>query len=536
MKTSFSKSAIAVLTFAFVIRLAATLAAPVINLDGIFYINQAKALVQGSIAEDITCLLGFLPLNSILIALVSLFLPSWIIAAKTVSLFCGWAILLSVYLIAKRFFEERICILLLLLFSLIPVLVNSSVEIIRDPVAWMFFSFAILLFIRDQEKKSLTSLFFCGVLFLLASWARGEFFFLYLASGLFLFITRHPKQIRITAFLSLFAPLAIFFLLAMHVDLFSQVQQYLRKLPSLEPQTADGFLGRYSGLQEQIKLISSNLPVDGSAFALKNFLPVAANLLWLIAFGMIVTHLCEALFYFYLLFFLAGLPLVNKAIQTDLRLRYFLWMTMAAFFLVYAQVLNIWVLEYRWLGPIILSAAIFAGYGIQRLDLAMREKLHLSPKIVAILLGCLIIFPGAVKLLRQNDNHQIPFLEIAKNIDNEQRENRIPVHIAATEKIKHPRALIAFYANLPLPQAVCINNDPIITPKDMKDLTTFVAKLKKKNTKYFLIDDSFKIENTGGNRQLDLSQVAEQLGEWRHNEIEKITLYRLKDVSSSPQP
>jgi hypothetical protein len=535
MKVSFSKSAIAVLTFAFAIRLAATLAVPVINLDGIFYINQAKALVQGSIAEDLTCLLGFLSLNSILIAFVSFFLPSWIIAAKTVSLFCGWAILLSVYLIAKRFFEERICILLLLLFSLIPVLVNSSVEIIRDPVAWMFFAFALLLFIRDQEKNSLAGLFFCGGLFLLASWARGEFFLLYLASGLFLLITRHPHRIRITAFLSLFAPLAIVVLLAMHVDLFSQIHQYLRKPPPIDTETAKGLLGLYGGLQEQTRLLATNLPGDGAVFALKNFLPEAANLLWLVAFGMIVTHLCEAVFYFYLPLFLTGLPLINKAIRTDLRLRYFLWMTMVAFLLVYAQVINVWVLEYRWLGPIILSAAIFAGYGIQRLDLALREKLHLSPKVAAILLGGLIILPGAAKLLRQNDNHQVIFLEIAKTIHNEQRGNRGPVHIAATEKIGHPRALIAFYANLALPQAVCINDDPIITQKDIENPTTFVAKLKNKDTQYFLIDESCKMENESGNRQLHLSQVAKQLGEWHHNKTGKIILYRLKDVSSPLQ-
>src|SRR3989339_545138 len=129
MRATFSKSAIIVLILAFAIRLSATMAATVINLDGILYINQAKSLMQGNIAKDLACLFGFLPFNSVLIAFFSLLLPGWIVAAKTVSLLCGWSALVPVYLIAKRFFEERICILLLLLFSFIPVLVNSSVEI-----------------------------------------------------------------------------------------------------------------------------------------------------------------------------------------------------------------------------------------------------------------------------------------------------------------------------------------------------------------------------------------------------------------------
>lgn len=526
MKATFSRSAIAVLTFAFAIRLAATLATPVINLDGILYINQAKALMQGSIAENLACLFGFLPLNSVLIAFFSLLLPSWILAAKAVSLFCGWAALVPLYLIAKRFFEERICILLLLLCSLIPTLVNSSVEIIRDPIAWMLFSFAILLFIKNQEKISPISLFFCGVLFLLASWARGEFFFLYLASTLFLLITHHPRKKGMTAILPLLAPLAIVALLAVPGGLFSQVEHYVRKPPPINTETAQGLLSGYTGLQEQIKVLATTLPDAKNVVFLKNFLPQSANLLWLIALGMLATHLCEAVSYFYLPFFLGGLPL-HSTTQSDHHRRYLLWMTLSAFLLVYAQVIRVWVLEYRWLGATILSAAVFAGYGLQRFDLALREKFHLSPKIAAILIGGLIILPGATKLLRQNDTQQTIVLEIAQTILSEQQENREPVYVAATQRAEHARALVEFYANLTRPQAVCVNNGSPITENDIANPTSFVTKLEAKNMKYFLLDESINMRSESGDQHPYLSPFATQLAEWHYPNLGKITLYRI---------
>jgi len=511
------------------------MATPVINLDGIIYINQAKALIQGSIAEDLACLFGFLPLNSVLIAFFFLFLPNWILAAKAVSLLCGWAALVPLYLLAKRFFEERICILLLLLCSLIPTLVNSSVEIIRDPIAWMLFSFAMLLFIKNQEKSSLINLFYCGVLFLLASWARGEFFFLYLTSALFLLITPHPRRIKITASLSLLAPLAIIVLLAVPGGLFSQVEHYVRKPPLLNTETAQGLLSGYTGLQEQIKVLVTSLPDEGNFGVLKNFLPQSANLLWLIALGLLATHLCEAVSYFYLPFFLAGLSQLRTS-QGDSRLRYLLYMALSAFLLVYAQILLVWLLEYRWLGAAILSAAVFAGYGLQRFDLALREKFHLSPKIAAILIGGLIIFPGATKLLWQNYTHQTVVLEIAEKLRSEQQENRDPVYIAASQRAEHTRNLVEFYANLNLPQAICVNNGFFITENDIANPTAFVAKLAKKNTKYFLLDESINKRNESGDQYPYLSAIATQLAEWHHPDLGKITLYRIGRLPEASPP
>jgi len=532
MRATFSKSAIIVLILAFAIRLSATMAATVINLDGILYINQAKSLMQGNIAKDLACLFGFLPFNSVLIAFFSLLLPGWIVAAKTVSLLCGWSALVPVYLIAKRFFEERICILLLLLFSFIPVLVNSSVEIIRDPVAWMLFSFAILLFIKNQEEDSPISLFFCGILFLLASWTRGEFFFLYLTSGLFLLITCQPRKRQLTAILSLLAPLLIIVLLAVPGGLFSQVGHYVRKPPSINTETAQGLLSGYTGLQEQLKVLVNTIPDGESVVVLKNFLLQSANLIWLVALGMLATHLCEAVSYFYLPLFLLGLFL-HSAAQSDYRRRYLLLMALSAFLIVYAQIIRIWALEYRWLGTTIISAAVFAGYGLQRFDLVLREKFNLSPKIAAVLIGAFLILPGAAKLLRQNNTQKTIVLEIAQEILSEQQAHRDPVYIAATQRGEHARALIEFYVNLTLPQAICANNGYIVIEQDVVNPTAFAAKLEKKNMKYFVLDESVKTGSASGDHQPYLSLFATQLAEWHYPDLGKITLYRTDRLHES---
>lgn len=525
MTARFSKSTIAVLSLAFAVRLAATLATPVINLDGILYINHAKNLLHGNIAESLACNSGFLPLNSVLIALSSLLLSNWIVAAKTVSLICGWTTLLATYLISRRFFDERICVFILLLFSFIPIMVNSSVEIIRDPVAWMFFTFAVFLFIKNQEKHSSIKLFFCGLFFLLASWARVEFLFLYLASGLFLLVVRSPSKTVVRPLLSLFAPLAIVGLISLSNGALALFVQHLEAPLPINSAHVEGLLERYTNLQQQIKLIAADLTGGGDADLPKNFLPEAANLLWLIAFGMITTHLCEAVFYPYLLLFLMGISSI-KVIRADRRQCYLLWMTLIAFILIYAQVLRGWVLEYRWLAPIILSTLVLAGAGIQYLDRFLRKHVHPSPKIAGAIICVLIILPGAAKLLQQRYDHQSIFLSISKTIITEQHGKRTPVHIASTQGTINVRNLVAFYANLALPQMVCSHDDPVFTSTDLADTTSFLASLREKNTMYFFLDET----NKSSDKNLQLSHVTKKIGEWQHPDTGKITLYKITPI------
>ncbi|MBA7662508.1 hypothetical protein ES703_70537 [subsurface metagenome] len=59
-------------------------------------------------------------------------------AAKSVSLIFGTMTLVPLYFLLKRFFDESIGLLVLLIFALIPVFIDRSVDVVRGPIFWFF--------------------------------------------------------------------------------------------------------------------------------------------------------------------------------------------------------------------------------------------------------------------------------------------------------------------------------------------------------------------------------------------------------------
>jgi len=82
--------------------------------------------------------MGYLSNYPILIVVAYKIFGDWVVAAKSVSLFFGAITLVPVYLLLKRFFRREITLLATLIFSLIPVFIDKSVDVVRDPVYWFF--------------------------------------------------------------------------------------------------------------------------------------------------------------------------------------------------------------------------------------------------------------------------------------------------------------------------------------------------------------------------------------------------------------
>lgn len=519
-RESFSKPALLVLLLAIAVRLYGTSVAPTINIDGTLYINQAKALYYGQ-WQELFCGLDFLPLNSLLLVPLYFVTKNWIIAAKTLSLLCGVGSIIPTYLLCRRFFEERIAVTTLLLLSLIPVLLNSSVEIIKDPVAWVLFSCGLLCFIRHMEKSSRRDILLCSILFLCAGWARAEFFLLYFATAFFLLISQEKHRIRfLLLFLAPLLPLA--FLAFGNLEIFGITSGHIRTPGAFAPQATAHIDNPYTALKTQLFALADTYPQNGDV--LQNFLPEAANLAWLVGLGMIATRGCEGILHPFALFFFIGFWSI-RLLTHDKKIRYLLWITSIAFLIIYIQTLRTWVLEPRWLGGMILSATILAGAGIQRTDSFLQERCKMTKKTSIIAICIFLLLFGLIKNIKRSNSENAVYKNIAATIEKDSQQR--PITLAGSAFTKAPLYLVSFYANVKKPKAICPAANLILTEAELNSASTLSATLSAHDIHYVLLASA----PPGSAHPLPLqalSTLGISLGEWYHATLGPLVLYKVQ--------
>ena len=120
------------------IRLYACFTTYIVNPDGIHYIHQARAIYYYDWNSLTTCHLKFLSILPFLIAPAFGVFRDWIIAGRFVTLTFGFATLIPLYFILRRYLEKTLCLITLLAYALIPMSVSRSADIVRDPIFWFF--------------------------------------------------------------------------------------------------------------------------------------------------------------------------------------------------------------------------------------------------------------------------------------------------------------------------------------------------------------------------------------------------------------
>ena len=169
----------------------------IINPDGALYIHQARAMYYGEWEKLTTCYgMSYLSIYPIFVAGAYTIFHDWIVAAKSVSFFFGSITLIPAYLIFRRFFEDKISVLSTLAFSLIPVFVVGSADIIKGPIYWFFLTTGLYLFIcQINSNRYRLSLVLSCLSFLLAASARIESVLFIIVSCLFLMVAKHERRI-----------------------------------------------------------------------------------------------------------------------------------------------------------------------------------------------------------------------------------------------------------------------------------------------------------------------------------------------------
>ena len=315
-KYSYLRIVILIILLGFTIRLFSFQYTYIINPDGVLYIHQGRAIYYGLWNSILTCSMSYLSNYSILIVLAYKIFGDWEVAAKSVSLFFGTITLIPLYFLLDRFFRKEITLVATLVFALIPVFVDKSVDVVRDPVYWFFSVLGLYLFVSQIEKRNYLYLILSSLCFLMAAWARIEAILFVLVSFIFILFVRQDRKIQRTSIFSI--PIVLILLLGMFglmisnisVNDFHRGYEVMTKLSS--PMIEYGNL-RHSMAELMNKPLDDNLPA---------FLHKARNLVWLIGIGTLFKYAVAAFFYPFFFIFIIGLGGIWKRIKEDRRILY----------------------------------------------------------------------------------------------------------------------------------------------------------------------------------------------------------------------
>ncbi len=467
-------TALLVILLGFVIRVYAFARIPLINPDGILYIQQARALHYG-LWDSLTSCFHYLSNYPILIAGSYQIFGDWVLSGRSVSLFFGTLALVPLYGLLRCFFDETVSALTLLSFALLPTLIYISQDVMRGPVYWFFSLLGLYLFIlqtEQTEKKTHLLTLFSSISFIMAAWARIEAVLFILISAAWLIFTRQEGKWRhLLFFMGPVALLCLGLILCMLIsgqDALMLFETRILTMPS-------DVMVNYEALLENLASLVEHPPEGFSPY----FFPKVRKLLWLIALGTVVVQIVETLFYLFFLILAWGAMGAFSRIKTDPRMIYLSVLSGMALLLLYCQTLYNWAMVNRFVAIFLFPAFVFMGLGIEKIIAFFSKKFKIQ-YAVSCTLVCLMMLGFALpKALRTNYvRDKLVFKEIGAFISAE-TGNRRAVSIGGN--FKNIR-FVHFYANLNYPGAPCFDTDAVL-PLAHPDPLCFV---REKGTEYFI--------------------------------------------------
>ncbi len=438
------RTALLVIFLGLAVRIFCACHTEVVNTDATFYIQQAKALYHGQ-SHLVTSGYPLLTNYAILIALAYPLTGDWVTAATAVSVLFGSLVLVPLWWLLRRFFEETVAAAALLAFALCPSFVSTAREIIRGPLYWPFLMLGLYLFVLHLERRRPVLLSLACASLLFAAWARIEAVSLLVVSAGFLLFGRGGGRWRDLAWF--LGPSAALLLLGgFNLVLFGDLDIELLGPARIIDRLA-GLDDRYGALRESLaRWIDQGAPGSIERY----FLERVRNLLWFLALGILLVQTVRAFHAPLFLLWAAGLVSARREIRRDPRLVYLCLGGGAALVVLYAQVFHLWAMYSRWIALFLFPAFVFMGYGVARLRDGMARRLGMERSAALALVCLLIIGVSMPKILRYDDRgDKRIFKEIGTHIARLAGDAR-PVVVAGRFK---ELILVDFYTHLDYPGA-----------------------------------------------------------------------------------
>jgi len=250
----------------------------VINVDGALYLNVAQTFEAGRFKDAAS--LFPMPFYPLLLAGVHLLVPQWTVAAYFTSVASSVLVLVPLYLIARRLFDDRAAFWTCLAWAVCPEANDWGTQIMRDPPFLLFFAWAVHFTLKAMEDPKVRYFLLTALFLALGALLRIEaLIFTLFTIGFFLTLAFYcPDRRRFIwrgllcwLLLLLGAGMLLAIILGDQWTAFNradQISQALRELLGLR------FLDNYLLIYEKLKIFQQELPYpDGG----QNFMEISRH-------------------------------------------------------------------------------------------------------------------------------------------------------------------------------------------------------------------------------------------------------------------
>ena len=266
-----------ILLFSLVVKGVIAYSVTVPNFDAIKYINAARSFSVGNFKEGFH--FYYLPLYPLFLSCVHFFIHDWLRAAQLLSWIPLVLAAIPLYHITKKLFGKKAALWSITAYSLAPSFNNYSGQVLRDPLAILLFSLAVLTAMKAFDSDGVKDFFLVLFLSILLVLTRIEtifffpFFFLVFLAFLVLDPHKRNSELKRTCFL-IIVPLTIFFILLVAV---SYEVGLFANFKSLHGDIRAVLEGRFFNKYQQLyrKLSSLSTPYTGNLFeTTKHYMPL----------------------------------------------------------------------------------------------------------------------------------------------------------------------------------------------------------------------------------------------------------------------
>ena len=493
----------------------------IVNPDAAVYIQQARAIYYTSWQD-----LGSGPLTYItpypaLISAANMLFDDWIISARAVSIAFSTLTLIVVYPLARTFFSRDISLLLVLIYSVSPVFVTSGSDVIKDPGAWFFAVFGMLIFVQGLRCPRTLPFMASSLLFVLAAWMRIESLVLIAGSGIYLLFV--PDRLRWKRLAWFFAPLLMLaFVAGLAMGYSSRSEMLWSRIDEILPRLKDSLSG-YSALRHNLRTLAGNPPLGMPS----EYFDQIRSITWLVGLCVILRNAVEAYFIPFFLICIMGLMRAKSALRKDGRGSYFILQLGLMFALIYLFIFSHWVLEQRWLGTAILASFFLMGHGLRVMKSILQVNLKISRRMSPIMLAIIVLAVALPKSLMAREQDKKVFIEISEIIRKNTTIGEEATEILAPESTVRWFSLYVNKRTKGAPDPNRFAYGLNINNAVGADYERFLYYLHSKGISFVLWSakhwrkDDFDLLSSY--QQKDL----ESLGEWNHPDTGKMILFRV---------
>ena len=507
-------SALAIRLFAFTHTL-------MMNLDGPVYIHQGRALYYGLWQAINACTgVDYLTLYYILIAAAYPVTGNWVHGAMAVNLIFGTLMIIPLYLFLRRFLDEKTSFITTFIFAMLPVFVDQSVNVIRDPSYWFFSVLGLYLLVYDDERDTPIVLILSSLSLIVATATRIEGIVFIMGGCIYTLMVFKGRRLKaLFLFLSpIILAISCFVVVQLirHPDSFYWYR--FREIPLSIMKTFE----RYRNLETNLTPLVLNPPLGIQ----NEFMVYSRTLIWFTAIGVVLNSALEAFFYPFFLLLLFGLGGLRDRMRNDRRILQLVMTTTIGFAVLYLYCLNSWSMENRRLVLVILPSTVFVGFGAEKLIRWLHKKFGLSDSIGVVVLCLLVLVLTLPNDLKVKEADKLVYKEIGETIA------RLDGGSGAIEMITLGDAARwnDYYANLHVQGAPCPEKysnwrrDESIIGSSYDD---FIRSMRMRNIRYIVWEEKHWPQDKFAFLKSVQPTDLTQLKEWKHRDTGRIILYRV---------